>query len=265
MAAPLTRSTAAKKRTEVQGHGFCWETDILTNVYGASAEELDTIKYTSASDLPAKYNRLEKCKLSIKTTGSANTVCMADCLRIYDKAVSGTPLHLVVIHYGQNDDTKTKKVNSIVEVDLTSSTQLLFGSLTRDAIESLDQLVKSVPQKRRPTAEEHDLMYKLRAKLQEKSGAIYFNIKCDSSQSRLQCSFNRFQTFLKENPSRVIAQSTTNEFRGGAISAEISSSRRVFKPKKEKEEAKAEPKAEPKAKKTKEPKAKEPKTAAKKK
>lgn len=242
------------KRTEAQAHGFSWEKDILTNVYGATEEELKAINYTSASDLPAKYNRLEPCKLSIKTSCSANTVCMADCLRVYDKVVSGRPLHLVVIHYAQNDAKKTKKITSIVEVDLTSSTQLLFGSLSRDAVEQLDALVKTVPQKRRPTKEEHELMYKLQAKLQEKSGHIYLNIKCDSSQSRLQCSFNRFQTFLKENPDRIVSQSSTHEFRGGSIAAEISSSRRVFKSKEQKAaeaeaaEKKAKVKTEEKAK-----------------
>jgi len=235
------------KRTEAQAHGFSWEKDILMNVYGATEEELKAINYTSASDLPAKYNRIEPCKLSIKTSCSANTVCMADCLRVYDKVVSGRPLHLVVIHYAQDDTKNTKKITSIVEVDLTSSTQLLFGALSRDAIEGLDTLVKTVPQKRRPTKEEHELMYKLQAKLQEKSGAIYLNIKCDSSQSRLQCSFNRFQTFLKENPGRIISQSTTHEFRGGSIAAEISSSRRVFKTKEQKE-AETEAKAEANAK-----------------
>lgn len=68
-------------------------------------------------------------------------------------------------------------------------------------------------------------------------------------RGRLQCSFNRFQNFLKENPTRIVAQSTTNEFRGGAIAAEISSSRRVFKTKEQKEaEATAKAAVKPKAK-----------------
>jgi 4-hydroxybenzoate polyprenyltransferase len=60
-------------------------------------------------------------------------------------------------------------------------------------------------------------------------GAIYFNIKCNSTQSRLQCSFNRFQEFIEKNPEKIVAKSNTNEFRGGSISPSIISSRRNFK------------------------------------
>jgi len=57
-------------------------------------------------------------------------------------------------------------------------------------------------------------------------------IKCNSQQSRLQCSFNEFQRFIRENPSKVITKSNTNNFRGGMITSEITSSRRRFnKPK----------------------------------
>ena len=71
-------------------------------------------------------------------------------------------------------------------------------------------------------------MYSIRDKLQEISGAIHFDIKCNTQQSRLQCSFNRFHKFIENNPSKVIATSNTNEFRGGQISNEIKSPRRYF-------------------------------------
>jgi hypothetical protein len=35
------------KRTEVQGHGFTFEKEIICNVYGATIEELNKIKYTN--------------------------------------------------------------------------------------------------------------------------------------------------------------------------------------------------------------------------
>lgn len=71
-------------------------------------------------------------------------------------------------------------------------------------------------------------MYKLRDELQEISGAIHLDIKCNTTQSRLQCSFNHFQTFVANNPERVVARSSTNEFRGNKITAEIYSARRSF-------------------------------------
>lgn len=216
------------KRREVQAHGFSWEREIITNVYGATKEDLANIKYTSKMDLPAKLNKLDSCDISVKTSCSKNTVCMADCLRVFDAVSSGIPMHMVVIYYIQDDTNNTKKISSIIEVDLTNSASLLFGSLTRSQIEELDKEVKSIPQKRRPTHEEHTKMYVMRDSLKSLSGAIYLNIKCDSTQSRLQCSFNHFQEFIEKNPSRVIATSNSNEFRGGVITLEINSSRRVL-------------------------------------
>jgi hypothetical protein len=221
------------KRTEVQGHGFTWEQQLITNVYNATPDQLKQkgVKYTSKMDLPSNCNNLDKCDVSIKTTCSPNAVCMADCLRVFDSVSSGTPIHLTVVYYAQDDTTNTKKVKSIVEIDLTNSCQLLFGTLTRAQVAELDSLVKSVPQKRSPTPEEYARMYSLRDTLQGQSGAIHLDIKCNSQQSRLQCSFNRFQTFIEANPVRVVAKSDTSDFRGGSISPEIPSSRRVFKKK----------------------------------
>ena len=218
-------------RNEVQSHGFSWEKEIMMNVYGVTCEELKDIKYNSKIDLPAELNRLDNCDISVKTSCNQNAVCMADCLRIFDAVSSRKPIHMVVIHYIQDDETKTKNISNITEIDLTDSHDLLFGTLTRLQIEELDKAVKSVPQKRKPTKEEYDNMYSIRNCLQVLSGAIHLDIKCNSTQSRLQCSFNRFLEFIDKNPTRVVAKSNTNEFRGGVISSQIVSSRRVFKEK----------------------------------
>lgn len=216
------------KRTEVQAHGFSWEKDLLLQVYGVTPEEMKQICYTNKADLPAALNRLDGCDVSIKTSCSPNAVCMADCLRIFDAVSSGEPLHLVVIHYQQIDLTCTKQIVSITEVDLTGSSSALFGSLSRSQLEELDGLVKSVPQKRKPTQEEYDTMYSLRDRLQPLSGAIHLDIKCNSTQSRLQCSFNRFQLFLQNHPDLIIAHSNTHHFRGGELTYELVSGRRTF-------------------------------------
>lgn len=212
---------------EVQSHGFFWENELKTKVYGAKPDELKTIKYTNKFDLPSAFNRLDSsCNLSIKTTKSPNTVCMADCLRLYDAVSSNEPLHLVVVFFKQCPNN-TKNVASIVEVDLTNSRELLFGTLTRAQLKELDDAVKSVPQKRKPTSEEHKKIYDMKKAL--RTGAIILNIKCNSTQSRLQCSFNKFQSFLQENPSLIVAKSDTNHFRGGVISEVYTSAPRVFK------------------------------------
>ena len=228
---PVTKPDEPPVRKEVQAHGFSWEKEIITNIYHATNEELKEIKYTSKPDLPAKFNRLDNCDISVKTTGSKNAVCMGDCLRVFDAMGSGNPIHMVVIHYIQDDATNQKKVANIIEIDLSDSRDLLFGTLTRSQIEDLDKAVKSVPQKRKPTEEEYKKMYSMRDSMQELSGAIHLDIKCNSTQSRVQCSFNHFQQYIEKNSSKIIAKSDTNEFRGGSISSQIASSRRVFKTK----------------------------------
>ncbi len=215
----------------VHTHGFIWETALLSNVYGASAADRKGIGYTNKTDLPAALNRLDSVDLSIKTTCSANAVCMADCLRIYDAVSSGTPLHMTVIYYEQDDAVALKRLRSITEVDLTASAAALFGDITRAELEQLDRAVKAVPQKRSPTPEEHAAMYAIQKALLPRCRAIHLDIKCNSQQSRLQCSFNRFQQFLRDHPERIVAQSTTGEFRGGRIVEEVASARRVLKKK----------------------------------
>ena len=216
----------ATERKEVQAHGFTWERDLLVNVYKATEEELKQIKYTDKIDLPAKFNRLDKCDISIKTSKSKDTICMGDVLRVFDMVDRGEPIHMVVVNYQQLSNKK--KITNIIEINLTLSRELLFGSLTRMQIEEIDKLVKSVPSKRKPTKEEHTKMYCKRNELQKLSNAIYLNIKCDSKQSRLQCSFNKFQKFIKDNPKIIISMSNTNDFRGGIISHELISSPRKF-------------------------------------
>jgi hypothetical protein len=160
---------------------------------------------------------------------------MGDCLRVYDSVSGDVPIHATVMTYVQNDETKTKKIKSIVEMNITNSRTLLFGDLPRAPIEELVQLIKNVPQNRSPTPEEHKAMYALRDSLHVLAGkdaAIHLDIKCNSQQSRLQCSFNQWLSFVANNPDRVVAVGDASSFRGGSICAEISSVRRTFKKKK---------------------------------
>jgi len=223
---PATEMTSPKK--EVQAHGFLWERQLLTRVYGATAEEIATLSYTSPYDLPVVMNRTTKANLSIKTTGS-NTICMGDALRIFDEVSNkeGGPLHLTVVRYAQETAT-TKRIKEIIEVNLTDSQALLFGTATRADIEALDRLVKAVPQKRSPTPEEHAAIYALQKLLKAKLKGIYLNVKCNSQQSRLQCSFNKWAAFIAANPDRVVAKSTGASLHGGAIDETIESGPRKF-------------------------------------
>jgi hypothetical protein len=197
----MEKEQVERASTAVQSHGFSWEKEIMSRVYGATLEEQKCIPYTSKIDLPAEINRLDPCDISIKTSCHSHMVCMADCLRVYDSVCSDRPIHLVVLHYLQEADTK--KIISIIEIDLTDSCEALFGSLTRADIETLDRAVKAVPQKKKPTEEEHTSMYAIRDALQKMSRAIHLDIKCNSTQSRLQCSFNHFQKFLERKKQKT--------------------------------------------------------------
>jgi hypothetical protein len=225
----VEHTLASPQSVPTQGHGFSIEKDIMRTIYHMTEEEIKSIPYTSKVDIPANLNRLDHCDVSIKASCNPHMVCMADGLRFYDSVRSGTPIHMIVVHYCQMGDIK--KIVTITEVDLTDSCEALFGSLTRADIETLDRAVKAIPQKKKPTEEERKTMYDIRDSLQKQSGAIHLDIKCNSTQSRLQCSFNRFQQFLESHPTRIVAKSNTHEFRGSALSPEIVSSRRVFKPK----------------------------------
>jgi len=223
----VKHTLASPQSVPTQGHGFSIEKDIMRTIYHMTEEEIKSIPYTSKVDIPANLNRLDHCDVSIKASCNPHMVCMADCLRFYDSVCSGNPIHMIVVHYCQMGDIK--KITTITEIDLTDSCEALFGSLTRADIETLDRAVKAVPQKKKPSEEERKTMYDIRDSLQKQSGAIHLDIKCNSTQSRLQCSFNRFQQFLETHPTRIVAKSNTHEFRGGALSPEIVSSRRVFK------------------------------------
>lgn len=211
---------------EVQKHGFIWERELATKVYGATEEEHMANSYTAKHDIPSNLNKLDSVNVSVKTSNSQNSVCMGQPLNVFESVSSGEKFHATVIHYKQVGEEKHLK--SVVEIDLTDSRDLLFGDLTREEIEGMDQVVKKVPAKRRPTAEEHTQMYNVRNPLNLKSKAIMLNIKCDSNQSRLQCSFNKFQKFLSDNPARIIARSEGTTFRGKNILEVIKLGTRVF-------------------------------------
>jgi hypothetical protein len=213
---------------EVQKHGFKWERDLLTNVYKATPEELKRIRYNSKFDLPAEFNHLSKDNISVKTTGTPNTICMGDALRVFDEISSGESFHLVVVTYKQEGENKI--LESVVELNLTGAKEALFGPMTRSQLDMLDTVIKAVPANRSPTAEEKVAIKDAQqvALTAMGSSALYLNPKCNSTQSRLQCSFNKFTKFVSEHPELVVARSDGGIFRGSPVLAQIQSPPRSF-------------------------------------
>jgi hypothetical protein len=211
---------------ESQKHGFVWQADIMEHVYGVPAATIAAENYTAVHDIPAIHNALDHIDLSIKTTGNPQRVDLGSALRVYDTVASGMAYRMTVICWAQEGETK--RVTGIVEVDLTCATAELFGTLTRADIAALDAAIRVYPKGLSASAPECEPITALCASLCRRSGAIQLNKKIDSgSQRRLQCSFNRFQDFIAAHPERVIAQSTTCEFRGGRIQECIASGRRM--------------------------------------
>ena len=218
---PINMKRAKKA---VQNHGFDWEKNILRNIYKLTDDEINSIGYTAKYDLPSEMNKIDNKNISIKTTSNKNMICMADCLRFYD-SVKNDSFNCVIIFYRQ--DENDKHIEKVYEIDLTGSLNVLFGDIKREELEKLDNLVKSVPQKRKPTDEEYKGMYEYRDSLQKRSGFAHIDIKCNSQQSRLQCSLSKFQKFIKENKDRVVEESD-DSLKGTKILEKVYSSKRVF-------------------------------------
>lgn len=211
---------------ENQAHGKFWEQELARKVYRATDAELASISHTASIDIPRACNHLDCTDVSIKVTGG-RSVDMGDVARVYHEVSSGEPIHLVVVSWTQASAT-TKRLQSITEIDLTDSAELLFGTATLQDIQALVDYVKSVPHHGRTAA--HQTTYKrMAADLSRQcGGALRYAPKVDSkTQRRVQCSFRNFLQFVQQHPGRIIATSTTCEFRGGTIADTCLSTRRV--------------------------------------
>ena len=209
---------------EVQAHGFTWEKEILAARYGATAESLGKISYTSKYDLPAEHNPADPTlNVSIKASGSKSKVDMGDALRIYDAVSSGERVHMWVVNYKQEGEAK--KAQGLTCVDLTGAKKELFGDLTRDDVAAVDSRVKAIPKGAAPDAATKDSYKSMSKASNERSGAVILNPKVDSkAQRRLQCSFNHFDSFVEANPSRILEKAQPD-----FLTAELKSGPRTFK------------------------------------
>ena len=203
---------------ENQAHGKSWEKDIALNVFKVTEAPSS---HTARHDISGQLNRLDNgVNVSIKTTGS-DTICMGDVCRVYENVGNGEPIHMVVIMYSQINGIKKRE--RIIEIDLTNSRELLFGTAIIDEINELVAYVKSIPKNVHVSAEHSDTYIWMANDISTRhGGCISYNPKVDSkAQRRVQCSISNFSNFVKEHPERIIAESQTGEFRGGSIAEEI--------------------------------------------
>ena len=201
--------------SESQSHGFLIQNQILKKYYDYI--ELDSSRYTSKYDLCSEYNNVDpdRCNISIKSTVSKKRVDMGDALRVFNSSKEDN-LNMIVVHLVQ-DETK-KKIVSVVQVNLTSQRELLFGEILCSDIETLKFMVKQKDMEN----EAREFTKHLNQKLKY----IQLNIKIDTKQRRLQCSFFNFPAFLLENQSLIVHQSNGPVFRGVKLDDVVSGKRK---------------------------------------
>ena len=223
---PATKRSALPPptpRTEEQAHGLTWEKDILMSVFGVSREDLKTRKSTAKFDLDGRHNTLNPgTNLSIKVSGS-NVINMGDCQRVFDVTASGIPIHVIVIQYKQYRHPDVKRVKRITEMNLTGAKQLLFGDMTKAQIQKLDNSIKSLPRCTYPSASNKTNLGSIKKSISGSLRATRLDIKCSTKQRRLQFSIRNWSKFIADNPTLVISDSHTNEFRGGVIRHKLDS------------------------------------------
>lgn len=170
---------------ESQSHGFQWENEIKTTVFDIR----EHIPYTAAHDIPKEHNKFNNREnVSIKTTGSS-TACMGCPLRIYDYDRDEQHTSIIVLFKQEGD---TKRVTNVYELDLDDRVAL-WGSVTREDIQELTNLVCSMPHGKERDPAITTAINKKKKELNAKSGAMRFNAKIDSkTQRRLQCSIPKF-------------------------------------------------------------------------
>jgi hypothetical protein len=194
---------------ENQQHGFLWESEIKTKVFALVGSD----QYTAIHDVDRSRNIFNSAEnVSIKTTGS-DTLCMGDAARVfgYEEGVEHT---CIVVQYTQN--IGRKDLIHVYELDLTAR-GTLWGQVTKEDVDSLNNLVRSMPPGARDSEIDRTITQK-KNELNAKSGAIRFNPKLDSkTQRRLQCSIPGFKTYAS-----LIKTSTSNPIvRGIAITSSI--------------------------------------------
>jgi len=198
-----------------QSHGFLWESEIKTKVFGILGPD----PYTAVHDVDRSRNTLNPNEnVSIKTTGS-DVLCMGDALRVfsYDEGVEHT---CIAIRYTQDAEQKT--LTHVYELNLMHR-DLLWGHVVKEDIAELDALVRSMPPGRRDPGIDRAITMKKR-ELNAKSGAIRFNPKLNSTtQRRLQCTIPKFPTY----PGLITSVTTEPLVRGIQIAAFVLSGRRI--------------------------------------
>jgi len=202
-----------------QEFGFVIDNEIVTKVFQAPRGA-----YTSVHDVPKEHNPFNKNEnVSIKSVSEAGSPGMGSALRIWDYDQSENHTAIIVVYVQRGD---RKVVTRVVEVGLDDKVAL-FGTLTRDDIVRLDDLIRSVPSGQ-INRDLHAQVHNLKKELNSKSGLVKFNPKIDKkNQRRLQCSLPKVSDLVTAASNLIRSDVAEAVVRGVPILASAESGRRI--------------------------------------
>lgn len=198
--------------SQQNGHDFDNE---IKNIYS-----VHSVPYTSPHDIPEEFNN--GIPASIKSSVGKTCDC-GDALRMFNNS----KLDKYQMIRGRFEQVgEQKHLREVHLVDLSNSTELLWGSITVDDVVKLNELTK----KYRPGEEQiRKDVHTMKNELNAKSGLMQFRPKMDSQQHRLQCSIPDWTNFIESHPTRVIEHITNGLFHGTQLTLVKDSLKRIRK------------------------------------
>lgn len=207
--------------TQSQSHGYTIEQQIVENIFNNEFVNNDTKPHDIEKN-DNKYDNREN--ISIKCSVS-DTIYCGDCRRIinYDFGENNTIMMVFLKQVGDN-----KIIKEIIEIDYNKKLYDLFlGQAKKCEIEEYILEVKKIATNVKGLEAKKQFDY-IKEKKKIKTGLLNINPKVDSSQTRVQCSFN-----IKNIPKEFIKKrylSKNKEFircRDGIIKTNYNSPKRT--------------------------------------
>jgi hypothetical protein len=179
---------------------------------------VSNVGYTSLHDIPAQFN--DDTPASVKSSVGDTCDC-GDAIRMFNN--SGLQKYQMIRgRFEQVVDSK--HLREVDWVDLSNSSELLWGTLTLAEVTSLDELTKTFRSGREDIRK---AVHQLKKELNAKSGFMQFRPKMDSSQHRLQCSIPSWSKLINAHPERTLYHTDTGMFRGSQLTLVRESPRRI--------------------------------------
>jgi hypothetical protein len=207
-----TNTISKMPASQQNGHDFDNEIKNIYNVHDVS--------YTSPHDIPEEFN--DGIPASVKSSVGDTCDC-GDALRMFNNS----KLDKYQMIRGRFEQVGGQKhLREVHLIDLSKSTEILWGTITHDDVVALSELTKTY----RPGNEDvRKAVHSMKDELNKKSGLMQFRPKMDSQQRRLQCSIPKWTDFVRLNPTRVLEHTTTGLFRGTQLTLIKESLRRIRK------------------------------------